>query len=100
MKPFMTRHLWSDRDAFEVLEVISPKRAKIRQLNAFSRYREGDPEYQGMGHQDWLFIEDRNRPIITVTKRKNGHFHEMGQSMESPIFTESDKLTRYKDWSF
>ena len=100
MKPFMTRYLWSDRDTFEVLEVISPKRAKIRQLHAFSRYYEGHPKYQGMGHQDWLFIEDQKQPVITVTKRKDGHFHELGQSMNTPIFMESNKLTRYKDWSF
>ena len=100
MKEFMTRHLWSDRDTFEVLEVLSPRKAKIRELYSFSRYYEGHPKYHGYGHQDWLFIQDTDAFIITVTLRKNRCWHEVGEDMTSPPFMESDKLIRHKDWSF
>lgn len=63
----VTEYLWSDRNAYEVIEVITPNHIKIRRLKAIRT----DKNYQSEC-QDYRYESDQNGLIKELKRRKKG----------------------------
>ena len=61
----VTEYLWSDRHAYEVVEVKDQKHVKIREYDHKSK-RAGE-SYSN----DWELISNENNPVIELAKRGN-----------------------------
>lgn len=88
---YMNQTLYSDTNAFEVVEWITPKKAMLRELK---------PIFQdGEVHESTdEFEQDTESPIFEVRMRKNGGFYQTGQKCCPYIPTEHPHY--YYDLSF
>lgn len=101
-------HLYSDINPYEVIEVISDNSLKLRSMSSVQtaesveRLRESFIPGGFCGNfdnlvQEWICTPDRNGIVVTVHKRKDGHFYETGGSTPYVL---SDKPKRYRDFNF
>lgn len=65
----------SDCYAYEVIEIISPRKLKLRALTAHADAERGHCFYT---NQVWTFSSDENRSPLTITMRKNGRWKAVG----------------------
>lgn len=57
----MTEYMWSDRRAYEVVEVIDQKHVKVREYTA---------KHIGEAYENnWELLSDENNPVCLMTKR-------------------------------
>jgi hypothetical protein len=59
----VTEYSWSDRDAYEVVEVKDQKHITIRAYD--HKLKDGTDWYS----QDWKLISNPNNPTVDITKR-------------------------------
>ena len=60
---YATEYLWSDRHAYEVVEVKDQKHVKIRRLDAKNK---------AMYDNDWTYTSNPNNPVIELELTKYG----------------------------
>ena len=77
----MTEYFWSDRHAYEVVEVIDQKHVKVREYNA----KHVGEEYQNK----WDLVSDESNPIRLITKR--GKYWYWTVKVDDSILDEIDK---------
>lgn len=60
----VTEYSWSDRETYEVVEVINQKNVKVRKL---------DHKHIGNGHMDnnWELVSNPNNPVLELKFRYN-----------------------------
>jgi len=81
----VTEYLWSDRHAFEVIEVTDQKHIKIREY---------DHKLKGGAYSnDWELISNEENPAITLVKRGKYWYTEV-------IATREDIEEAYADGEF
>lgn len=86
-----TRLGWTDRYPYTIVEVINERRIVVQADN----YR----VIRGSAHDgsaEYEYTPDIDAPLITVTKRKDGKWREMGRSN---LFTIGER-SRYYDPTF
>lgn len=105
MKQFFNQKMFSDVEPFEIIEVISPKRVKVRAMNA---ERLDNPVYNE-NHRivnnaeiryDYSSCEDGHEVIIT--KRKDGNWYQLGHKSGhyETKFLNENKPCKYYDYTF
>ena len=57
----MTEYFWSDRHAYEVVNVIDQKHVEVREYNHRNK--------GGAFSNDWELISDESKPVRLITKR-------------------------------
>lgn len=60
----MTEYFWSDRHAYEVVEVIDQKHVKVREYDAVKADNESYSNH-------WNLVSNEKNPVISLTKRGN-----------------------------
>lgn len=80
----MTEYSYSDRHAYEVVEVQDQKHVKVREL---------DHKHVGTGEMDntWELISNENNPVYSMTKR--GNYWYWTVKITSDILDEIEKET-------
>ena len=107
-KFYCNRHLYSDVQPYEVIEVISDTRLKLRSMNvvqteeSVKRLKESFSPGGFLGHfdndeQEWVCTSDDKGIIVDVRRRKDGHFYEVNDSIPYVL---SDKPVKFKDFNF
>ena len=107
-KFYCNRHLYSDIQPYEVIEVLSDTRLKLRSMNyiqtegSVERLRKSFEPGGYVGHfdnsvQEWICTPDEKGIVVEVRQRKDGHFYEVGDSIPYVI---SDKPVRFRDFNF
>lgn len=105
MNQYFNEKLYSDFNPFELIEVVSPKKVKIRKMNAV---RVDVPVYDNNNqivnnHEiRYEFSSDEDGYEITVTKRKDGNWYQLGRKSgnnEVKYLNES-KPYKYYDYGF
>lgn len=107
-KFYCNRHLYSDVQPYEVIEIISDNRLKLRGMNyvqtqgSVERLRESFSPGGFLGHfdnsvQEWICTPDTTGIVVEVRRRKDGHFYEVNGSIPYVL---SDKPIRYRDFNF
>lgn len=105
---YCNRHLYSDVQPYEVIEVISDTRLKLRSMNAVQteesvkRLKESFSPGGFLGHfdndeQEWVCTSDDKGIIVDVRRRKDGHFYEVNDSIPYVL---SVKPVKFKDFNF
>lgn len=90
----VTEYGWSDRYPYTIIEVVNARTLRIQEDKAV--LPKGDSVF---GNQDWIITPNPNGHIITITKRKNGKWKELGRSQGSNTFG-IGRRTKYHDPSF
>ena len=113
--PFAGQHVtqfhYTDRDAWEVIEVISPRRIKIRELDAECIRKPKDFHPGGFcGHfadnhdQQWKLTSNENNKIKILSWRyKAKRWSEVGQNTRYSIFglhKKGEKAIFFHDYNF
>lgn len=83
---------YSDRHAYEIIEIKSATTMLVRQLDAKRTDDRGMSE-----SQEWAFTSNENRPIITLRARKRGGWSEAGNCN---TFCITEEPYEYYDFSF
>ena len=107
-KFYCNRHLYSDVQPYEVIEVISDTRLKLRGMDyvqtdgSVERLRESFSPGGFCGHfdnsvQEWICTPDPKGIVVEVRRRKDGHFYEVNDSIPYVL---SDKPIKFKDFNF
>jgi hypothetical protein len=105
---YCNKHLYSDIQPYEVIEIVSDTWLKLRSMNyvqtdaSVERLRESFTPGGFCGHfdnsvQEWICTPDPNGIVVEVRRRKDGHFYEVGGSIPYVI---SDQPRRYRDFNF
>lgn len=90
----VTEYGWSDRHPYTIIEVINERKVVIQEDQ--SKLPAGDSVY---GRQDWIITPNPNGQILTITKRKNGKWKEVGRGKGSNTFG-LGRRSRYYDPTF
>lgn len=90
-----TRLGWSDRHPYTVVLVLSPTRIVVQEDRATRVDSNGMSE-----SQEYAFAPNPDGPTRTVTKRKNGAWVEMGESMANGTRYLIGFRKKYHDYSF
>ena len=61
----VTKYLWSDRHAYEVVDVKDQKHVSIREYD----HKRPDDGKDYSYSNDWVLVSNENNPIINLTKR-------------------------------
>ncbi len=107
-KFYCNRHLFCDIQPYEVINVVSDTRLRLRSMNykqtngGVERLKESFVPGGYIGHfdnsvQEWICTEDPTGIIVEVRMRKNGFFYEVN---DSTPYILSDKPKRYRDFNF
>ncbi len=89
-----TEYLWSDRNPFTVIEVISPRKIVV-QADIATR-----TDNNGMSDcQSYEFTPDHNGRKRTLTLRKNGKWIPQGEGLKGTTFG-IGKRSKYHDYTF
>ncbi|NBW57082.1 hypothetical protein EBR43_04725 [bacterium] len=115
VKPFIGQHVtefhYTDRDAWEVIEIISPRRIKIRELDA-ELTRRPKEFYPGgfSGHyadnhaQEYKLSSNPNNKIKVLSWRsKAQRWSEVGQATRYSKFglhQKGETATKFYDYNF
>lgn len=91
---FMCEYCWSDRHAYEVLRMVTPKMMVVRKLIP-QRINVG--EYWMSDAQDYSFTSNPDAPEVTLRLHKNGRWYTSGGSTPFGITKEPHE---YYDYSF
>ncbi len=105
---YCNRHLYSDIQPYEVIEIISDNRLKLRSMDyvqtngSVERLKESFSPGGFCGHfdnsvQEWICTSDPKGIVVEVRRRKDGHFYETNDSIPYVL---SDKPRRYRDFNF
>jgi hypothetical protein len=89
-----TRVYWSDQRPYTIVQVYSNRCIDVRQCSAI-----GVNDGQDYG-QNWDITEVESNPLITVSLRKNGRWHQVGETMSSGSYFIVGERRMYHDWSF
>lgn len=83
----MTEYHYSDRDAYEVVEVIDQKHVKVREY---------DHKHVGDGCMDnnWELVSNENNPVRLITKRGNYWYWTVTVTSDQFDFDNLDIETR------
>lgn len=115
VKPFVGQHVtqfhYTDRDAWEVIEIISERRIKIRQLHAELTRAPKDFHQGGFfGHfadnhdQEYKLSSKLDNPVKTLSWRgKAKRWSEVGQNTKYSLFglhQKGEKATQFYDYNF
>ena len=113
--PFVGQHVtefhYTDRDAWEVIEVISPRRIKIRELDAECTRKPEDFHPGGFcGHfadnhaQEWKLTSNESNKVKMLSWRaKAKRWSEVGQQTRYSLFglhKKGENATKFHDWNF
>ena len=107
-KFYCNRHLYSDIQPYEVIEVLSDTRLKLRRMNyvqtngSVERLRRSFEPSGFCGHfdnsvQEWICTPDEKGIVVEVRQRKDGHFYEANDSIPYVL---CDEPRRYRDFNF
>lgn len=105
---YCNRHLYSDIQPYEVIEVLSDTRLRLRSMNytmdsgCMKRLNESFKPGGFMGNfdnsvQEWVCSSDETGIVIEVRKHKDGHFYEANNCIPYVL---SDKPRRFRDFNF
>lgn len=105
---YCNRHLYTDIQPYEVIEILSDTRLKLRSMSyvqtngSVERLKKSFEPGGFIGHfdnsvQEWICTPDPKGTIVEVRQRKDGHFYETGDSIPYVL---CDKPRRYKDFNF
>ena len=89
-----TRHFFTDKRPYTVVKVYSDRCIDVRHCSAVCV---NDGEAYG---QNWDIKEVESNPPIKVTFRKNGRWHQVGESMAAGSYFTIGERRMYHDWSF
>lgn len=84
---YMSQFVGSDVNAFEVVEICTPNKFKVRELKAtLTEQAKEDLKHSFVpggffGHtdnsqQEWVFESDEENPIIEIRRHKNGNYYQ------------------------
>lgn len=90
----VTKLNWTDRHPFTIVEVISAKRIVVHEDNAERTDNLGMSE-----SQRYKFTPNPDAPRVILTKRKNGRWVEVGDSMNGIPYAVGYRQ-KYHDYSF
>lgn len=90
-----TQLCWSDRHAFTIVEIISPKEIKVQADTAVRVDKNGMSE-----SQDYRFEPNPNGRTEIVTLRKNGRWVTQGSAMNNGTSWFIGDREEYYDYSF
>lgn len=107
-KFYCNRHLYSDIQPYEVIEVLSDTRLRLRSMNytmdsgCVKRLNESFKPGGFMGNfdnsvQEWVCSSDETGIVIEVRKHKDGHFYEANNCIPYVL---SDEPRRFRDFNF
>lgn len=107
-KYYCNRHLYTDIQPYEVIEVISDTRLKLRSMNyvqtngSVERLRESFEPGGFLGHfdnsvQEWICTSDPKGIVVEVRLRRDGCFYEVNGGIPYIL---CDKPKRYRDFNF
>lgn len=90
-----TELMWTDRHAYTVTRVVSPRRVEVRQDLAIRVDENGMSDAQ-----QYRYEPDPEAPVEVITKRKNGRWVRMGQpTSHGPVFILGTR-DEHHDYSF
>lgn len=90
-----TKLMWTDRVAYTVVEVLSPRRIVVQQ-DSTDRVNKQD----GMTEcQEYTYTPDPEAPKLVITLRKNGRWYQVGESIHGSPFALGMRDS-YHDFSF
>ena len=89
-----TQMMWTDRNAYTVMEVLSPTRITVTRDRAKRTDKNGLSE-----SQTYEYTTDPDGCPLIVTKRRNGRWVAQGDSQTSSHFAMGERST-YSDPSF
>lgn len=106
---YVSRYLWSDVEAYEVIDMVTPTTWEVRELKATLTDKAGEELRESFvpggffGHydnskQDWEFESDTNNPVIRIRQHKDGYFYEAGAS--TIFFAVKDHPYKFYDHNF
>ena len=113
--PFVGQHVtefhWTDRDAWEVIEVMSPRRIKIQELDAECTRTPKDFHPGGFcGHyadnhaQEYKFSSNpKNRTKVLSWRGKAKRWAEVGQRTQYSLFglhKKGEQAVKFYDYNF
>ena len=90
-----TELLYSDRHAYTVVEIFSPKKIKVQQDQAIRVDKNGCSE-----SQTYVYKRDRNGSTRVLTLRKNGWWIPEGEKLRSGTVLSLGKRDEHYDFSF
>lgn len=107
-KFYCNRHLHSDIQPYEVIEVLSDTRLRLRSMNyvqtndSVERLRKTFEPGGFLGHfdnsvQEWICTPDENGTVVEVRRRKDRCFYETNGSIPYVL---SDKPRMFRDFNF
>lgn len=107
-KFYCNRHLYTDIQPYEVIEVQSDTQLKLRSMNyvqtqgSVDRLRESFEPGGFMGHfdnsvQEWICTPDPKGITVIVRRHRDGHFYEPNDDIPYVL---SDRPVRYRDFNF
>jgi len=105
MKQFFNKKFYSDVVPYEIVEVISPKKIHVREMDAKQLDKPVYDDVHGfINNKDIRYdysSNDDNR-VVTITKRKDGEWYQIGQKSGKyeVRFTNNDNPKKYYDYSF
>jgi hypothetical protein len=90
-----TELCYTDRHAYTIVEVVSPKEIVVQQDTAIRTDKNGMSE-----SQDYRFEANPNAKRVTVTLRKNGRWVVKGESAKNGTCYAVGGRSEYHDYSF
>lgn len=109
MKKFATYLGYTDREAYEVIRVISDKTIEVRQLDA-KRDPSFKPEFIVGGYsgyctndheQKWIFSSNENNEVIRLRRKKKQKYRNKELfGYKNSEFVLADEPYKYYDYNF
>ena len=90
-----TEYCWSDRHAYTVVEVVTPKKVVVQQDKA----KRTDKNYMSEC-QDYVFTPDPEAPKKVLTLRLDGKWREQGCSKGNGNVFRFGHRNKYYDYTF
>ena len=105
MKQFFNQKMFSDVEPFEIIEVISPKRVKVRAMSAVLLDKPVYNENHRIVNNAELkydYSSDVDGYEVIITKRKDGNWYPLGQKSGhyETKFLNENKPCKYYDYTF
>ena len=105
MKQFFNQKMFSDVEPYEIVEVISPKRVKVRAMNAVLLNKPVYNEFNRITNNHELkydYSSNENGHEVIITKRKDGNWYQLGHKSghyETKFLNENNPR-KYYDYTF
>lgn len=105
MKQFFNQKFFSDVEPYEIVEVVSPKRVKVRAMDSKLLNKPVYNEHHRITNNrelEYAYTSNEENREVIITKRKDGNWYQMGHKSghyEVKFLNESTPC-KYYDYTF